>query len=96
MNFTPPIEDALTYQSVFQTGDTSGVFQFESDGMRNYLSKLKPTDINDIAAMGALYRPGPMEFIPRYIARKHGQEAIRYMTDELAQRLESKYGKAVV
>lgn len=96
MSFNPPLDDTYTYEEVFQTGNTSGVFQFESEWMKSYLAKLKPNDINDIVAMCALYRPGPMEYIPKYIARKHGQEHIQYMTDELSTILEQHYGKAVV
>ncbi|MFH0920862.1 MAG: DNA polymerase III subunit alpha [Fibrobacterota bacterium] len=70
-----PMDDAKTY-ALFARGDTVGVFQFESQGMQEYLRKLKPTNIEDIIAMNALYRPGPMENIPSYIHRKHGKEPI--------------------
>ncbi len=91
MSFEPPLDDEATYEQVFQTGDTTGIFQFEGDGMRRFLIQLKATEINDLIAMSALYRPGPMDFIPRYIARKHGEEAVSYMPDELRQLLISTY-----
>ncbi len=72
-----PLDDAATFE-LFGSGETTGVFQFESKGMQDYLRKLKPTNIEDIIAMAALYRPGPMENIPTYIARKHGREEIHY------------------
>jgi len=68
-----PIDDSKTYE-MFGRGQTTAVFQFESAPMREYLKKLKPTSINDLAAMNALYRPGPMEFIDDFIARKHGKK----------------------
>jgi len=63
---------------LFQKGMTNGVFQFESPGMKKHLRALKPDKFEDIIAMNALYRPGPMEYIPNYIARKHGKEKIAY------------------
>lgn len=72
-----PLEDEKTYE-LYQRGDTIGTFQFESDGMRNYLKELKPTNIEDLIAMNALYRPGPMNYIPVYINRKHGREKVVY------------------
>jgi len=63
--------------------------------MRRFLVQLKASDINDLVAMSALYRPGPMEFIPRYIARKHGEELVTYMSDELRSALVSLYGEDV-
>ncbi len=74
---TISLEDEKTYE-LFQRGDTIGIFQFESDGMRNYLKRLKPTNIEDLIAMNALFRPGPMEQIPTYILRKHGKERVEY------------------
>ncbi|MCF8378271.1 MAG: DNA polymerase III subunit alpha [Bacteroidales bacterium] len=74
---TIPLDDEKTYQ-LYQRGDTIGTFQFESEGMRNYLKELKPTNIEDLIAMNALYRPGPMEFIPTFIKRKHGKEKVEY------------------
>jgi len=72
-----PLDDTLTYE-LFQRGDMIGIFQFESEGMRKFLKELKPTDIEDLIAMNALYRPGPMDNIPSFIARKHGTEEIVY------------------
>lgn len=90
-SFQPPLEDPFTFQKVFQVGDTTGIFQFESSGMRKFLIKLKADSINDLVAMNALYRPGPMEFIPNYIARKNGEEPISYMSAELREILVKKY-----
>ena len=72
-----PLDDEKTFE-LYQRGDTIGTFQFESAGMRKYLQVLKPTDIEDLIAMNALYRPGPMEFIPNFIDRKDGREAVEY------------------
>ncbi len=72
-----PIDDKLTYE-LFQRGDTIGIFQFESEGMRMNMKELKPTTIEDLIAMNALYRPGPMDHIPSFIRRKHGEEEIVY------------------
>ncbi|AMR28709.1 DNA polymerase III subunit alpha [Hymenobacter psoromatis] len=72
-----PLDDEKTYQ-LYQRGDTIGTFQFESEGMRMYLKDLKPTNIEDLIAMNALYRPGPMQFIPDFINRKHGREPVEY------------------
>lgn len=90
-SFQPDINDTFTYETVFKAGDTTGIFQFESQGMRRFLIQLEPNSINDLVAMNALYRPGPMEFIPRYIERKHGREPITYMSDELRAELTKKY-----
>lgn len=92
-SFQPPLEDPFTFQKVFQIGDTTWIFQFESNGMRKFLIKLKADSINDLVAMNALYRPGPMEFIPNYIARKNGEEPISYMSTELRETLVEKYGE---
>ena len=92
-SFQPPLEDPFTFQKVFQIGNTTGIFQFESSGMRKFLIKLKADSINDLVAMNALYRPGPMEFIPSYIARKNGEEPISYMSSELRKMLVEKYGE---
>jgi len=92
-SFQPPLEDLFTFQKVFQVGNTTGIFQFESSGMRKFLIKLKADSINDLVAMNALYRPGPMEFIPNYIARKNGEEPISYMSAELREMLVEKYGE---
>ncbi len=81
---------------IFAAGDTTWVFQFESDGMRMWLRNLKPTSFNDIIAMVALYRPGPMQFIETYINRKYWKEEIDYMYEDLAKELEKKYGKKII
>ncbi len=85
------LNDELTYQ-LFSKGETVGVFQFESGGMQEYLRKLKPNNIEDIIAMNALYRPGPMENIPSYIERKHGKEKVDYYHDDLSKCLKDTYG----
>ncbi len=72
-----PLEDEKTFE-LYQRGDTIGTFQFESEGMQMYLRKLKPNNVEDLIAMNALYRPGPMAFIPLYIDRKHGREVVEY------------------
>ena len=72
-----PLDDRKTFE-LFQRGETVAVFQFESSGMREYMRKLKPTTIDDLIAMNALYRPGPMDLIPTYIDRKHGREEVKY------------------
>ncbi len=86
-----PLDDEPTYQ-LYQRGETVGTFQFESDGMRKYLRELKPTVIDDLIAMNALYRPGPMQFIPNYIRRKHGEEEVEYEHEILKEILEPTYG----
>ncbi len=70
-----PLDDPKTF-ALYQRGDTVGTFQFESDGMRKYLKELKPTNVEDLIAMNALYRPGPMDYIPLFIDRKHGRQPI--------------------
>jgi DNA polymerase-3 subunit alpha len=75
---TIPLDDKKTFE-LFQRGDTIGIFQFESDGMRLYMKDLKPTSIEDLIAMNALYRPGPMDFIPTFINRKQGREKTEYL-----------------
>ncbi|MFO8098801.1 MAG: DNA polymerase III subunit alpha [Salinibacter sp.] len=89
-----PLDDETTFE-LFQRGDTVSIFQFESTGMREWLRKLKPTEIDDLIAMNALYRPGPMENIPTYIARKHGREEVKYPHPLLEDILEPTYGIAV-
>src|SRR6056297_3431809 len=89
-----PLDDEETFE-LFQRGDTVSIFQFESTGMREHLRKLKPTEIDDLIAMNALYRPGPMENIPTYIARKHGREEVEYPHPLLEDILEPTYGIAV-
>lgn len=95
MSLDIPIDDVETYKSVFQLWDTTGIFQFESPWMRRYLIELVPDKIDNLVAMNALYRPGPMEFIPSYIARKNGKEEIEYMYPDLKAELTKKYGAAV-
>ena len=89
-----PLDDEETFE-LFQRGDTTAIFQFESTGMREWLRKLQPTEINDLIAMNALYRPGPMDLIPDYVARKHGEEAVEYPHPLLEDVLEPTYGIAV-
>ncbi len=89
-----PFEDARTFE-LFQRGDTVAVFQFESSGMREWLRSLKPTRLEDLIAMNALYRPGPMDLIPRFVARKHGQEAVDYPHPTLEPVLKPTYGLPV-
>ncbi len=88
---TLPLDDTATYE-LFQRGDTTGVFQLESAGMKRYLRGLKPTTFEDIIAMVALYRPGPMQFIDSFIKRKHGQEKITYLHEGMKSSLENTYG----
>jgi len=90
-SFYPPQNEKYTFEEVFQTGNTTWIFQFESAGMRRYLIDLKANSLNDLVAMNALYRPWPMEFIPKYIDRKHWREEITYMQDELRTTLLKKY-----
>ncbi|MEM6270158.1 MAG: DNA polymerase III subunit alpha [Bacteroidota bacterium] len=85
------ITDEKTFE-LYQRGDTVATFQFESDGMRKYLKQLKPTDIEDLIAMNALYRPGPMDNIPSFVARKHGRERIDYPHEMLEPILKNTYG----
>jgi DNA polymerase-3 subunit alpha len=89
-----PLDDEITYR-LFQRGDTTGIFQLESAGMKRYLKQLKPTTFEDIIAMVALYRPGPMEWIPDFIAGKHGTKQITYLHPKLKPILEKTYGVAV-
>lgn len=86
-----PLDDELTLQ-LFQQGDMIGIFQFESEGMRKNLRELKPTNIEDLIAMNALYRPGPMDYIPQFINRKHGKEPIEYPHEWLEEILKPTYG----
>ena len=86
-----PLNDKPTYE-LFQRGDTTGVFQLESAGMKRYLRALKPTHFEDIIAMVALYRPGPMQFIDSFIRRKHGEEPITYLHEGMRNSLENTYG----
>ena len=88
------LDDPKTYE-LFQSGYTNGTFQFESYGMQKHLKSLKPDRFEDLIAMNALYRPGPMEYIPNYIARKHGKEKIVYDLPEMEEFLSETYGITV-
>ncbi|HQV35626.1 MAG TPA: DNA polymerase III subunit alpha, partial [Flavobacterium sp.] len=89
-----PIDDVKTYE-LFQRGETVGIFQYESVGMQKYLRDLKPTVFGDLIAMNALYRPGPLEYIPSFVLRKNGQEEIKYDLDACAEYLSETYGITV-
>ena len=89
-----PLDDDKTYE-LYQRGETNGTFQFESAGMQKYLRGLKPDRFQDLIAMNALYRPGPMEYIPNFINRKHGREAISYDVPEMEEFLSETYGITV-
>ena len=86
-----PLDDKATFELLAQ-GNTTGVFQFESTGMKRYLRALKPTVFEDIIAMGALYRPGPMQFIDDFIARKNGQKEVKYLHEKVRNALSNTYG----
>ena len=86
-----PLEDAKTFE-LLASGETTGVFQLESPGMRRYVKELRPTSVLDLAAMVALFRPGPMDNIPAYIRRKHGQEQVTYLHPLLEPYLKKTYG----
>ncbi len=86
-----PLDDVEAYK-LFQRGDTTGVFQLESAGMKRYLRELKPSVFDDIVAMVALYRPGPMQFIDSFIKRKHGEEEITYLDQGMENSLKNTYG----
>ncbi|MGI9173995.1 MAG: DNA polymerase III subunit alpha, partial [Rhodothermales bacterium] len=88
---TIPLDDPKTFE-LFQRGETVAIFQFESSGMREWMLKLKPTSLDDLIAMNALYRPGPMDLIPNYIDRKHGREDVHHPHPMLAEILEPTYG----
>ena len=89
-----PLDDHKTFE-IFQKGETNGIFQFSSDGMKSHLKQLKPDKFDDLIAMNALYRPGPMEYIPNYIKRKHGKESIEYDLPEMEEYLNATYGITV-
>ncbi|GAB3656808.1 DNA polymerase III subunit alpha [Echinicola sediminis] len=89
-----PIDDMPTYE-LFQRGETVGIFQYESAGMQKYMRELKPTVFADLIAMNALYRPGPLEYIPSFIKRKHGEEEISYDLDDMEEYLKETYGITV-
>ena len=91
---TIPIDDPKTYE-LYQQGRTIGTFQFESSGMQKYLRELKPTVFEDLIAMNALYRPGPMGYIPQFIKRKHGEEPITYDIPVMEKYLKDTYGITV-
>lgn len=89
-----PLDDTKTYE-LFQRGETVGIFQYESPGMQKHMKDLKPTVFEDLIAMNALYRPGPMEYIPSFIKRKHGEEQITYDLPEMEDILKETYGITV-
>ena len=89
-----PLTDEKTFE-LYQRGDTNGTFQFESDGMQMYLRELKPDKFEDLIAMNALYRPGPIEYIPKFISRKHGREEVTYDLADMQEHLEETYGITV-
>jgi len=89
-----PLDDEKTYE-LFQKGETVGIFQYESAGMQKHLKDLKPTVFDDLIAMNALYRPGPMEYIPSFIRRKHGDETIVYDLPDMEDNLKETYGITV-
>lgn len=89
-----PLNDEKTYE-LFQKGETIGIFQFESEGMRKSLKDLKPTEFADLIAMVSLYRPGPMDYIPQYVERKHGISQIEYDLPEMEEILKETYGVTV-
>ena len=89
-----PIDDKETF-ALFSSGNTIGTFQFESAGMQKYLKELQPTVFEDLIAMNALYRPGPMDYIPKFIARKQGREPIEYDFPEMEKYLKDTYGVTV-
>jgi DNA polymerase-3 subunit alpha len=89
-----PLDDKKTFE-LLQRGDTTSIFQFESSGMRRYMKDIKPTQIDDLIALVALFRPGPMELIPTYINRKQGKETIRYIHPLMEETLKNTYGVIV-
>ncbi|HEX2533241.1 MAG TPA: DNA polymerase III subunit alpha [Chitinophagaceae bacterium] len=89
-----PLDDLKTYE-LYQKGETIATFQFESPGMQKYLKELKPDQFADLIAMNALYRPGPMAYIPQYVDRKHGREEVSYDVPEMAEYLQETYGITV-
>ncbi len=89
-----PIDNVTTFE-LFQRGETVGIFQYESPGMQKYMRELKPTVFADLIAMNALYRPGPLEYIPSFIRRKHGEEEIVYDLDDCEEYLNETYGITV-
>ncbi|MBY0426887.1 MAG: DNA polymerase III subunit alpha, partial [Cytophagales bacterium] len=88
------LTDKKTFE-IFQRGETNGIFQFESAGMQKYMKELKPDKFDDIIAMNALYRPGPLDYIPNFIRRKNGQEVVKYDLDDMEEYLKDTYGITV-
>src|SRR5690606_4252749 len=88
---TVPLDDARVY-ALFSRGQTEAVFQFESRGMQGMLRDAKPSRLEDLIALNALYRPGPMDLIPSFVARKHGRETIEYPHPLVAEMLSETYG----
>ena len=91
---TVSLEDEKTYE-LFQRGETVGIFQYESTGMQKYMKELKPTTFADLIAMNALYRPGPLEYIPEFIDRKHGRKPVTYDLEAMSEYLHETYGICV-
>ncbi len=89
-----PLDDSKTY-ALYQRGETAGTFQFESPGMQKYLRELKPDKFEDLIAMNALYRPGPMDYIPEFIARKHGRKPVEYDLPDMEEYLKETFGICV-
>lgn len=89
-----PLDDKKTYE-LYQRGETNGTFQFESSGMQKYLRDLKPDKFDDLIAMNALYRPGPLEYIPTFVNRKHGREAVTYDLPDMEEYLKDTFGICV-
>ncbi|MEO6405815.1 MAG: DNA polymerase III subunit alpha [Ferruginibacter sp.] len=89
-----PLDDEITYK-LYQQGDTNATFQFESAGMQKYMRELKPDKFDDLIAMNALYRPGPMSYIPKFVARKHGRELVTYDLPDMQEFLQETYGITV-
>jgi DNA polymerase-3 subunit alpha len=87
-----PLDDKATYDNVFRNGNTTAVFQFESKGMKDMLVQARPDRLEDLIALNALYRPGPMDLIPSFINRKHGREKVTYLTPSLENVLATTYG----
>jgi DNA polymerase-3 subunit alpha len=89
-----PLTDEKTFK-LFQNGETVGIFQYESPGMQKYLKELVPTTFEDLIAMNALYRPGPISYIPNFVSRKHGREKITYDLPIMEEILKDTYGITV-
>ncbi len=89
-----PLDDPKTYE-LFQRGETVGIFQYESTGMQKYMKELAPTTFEDLIAMNALYRPGPLEYIPEFIDRKHGRKPVTYDLADMEEYLKDTYGVCV-